>query len=499
MAESETQAAADLALGQLQRAIDRAPIGVVSLDHAGHIVGTNDLARTLLGGGRLLGRKAVPLFADEVGLSKALTAGEAVPLETVIIAADKPCELTVVPFDENITLLYVADLSHHRALEAQYRQSQKMQAIGQLAGGVAHDFNNLLTAMLGYCDLLLDRHKAGDPSFADIVQIKQNANRAINLVRQLLAVSRQQAMRAEGLDLRDVVGDVSELVRRLVGERIQVQAALGDAPVAVVADRGQLEQVIINLAVNARDAMPAGGTLSLGVFVRELATPLEHRLGRIEPGAYGVFEVGDTGTGIPGDVLDKIFEPFFTTKPAGEGTGLGLATVLGIVDQLGGQVVVETAAAKGTRFLIYLPIATMRPQAKPEIAEPSKAAQRSLRILLVEDERAVRKLALRALEDAGHTVVAAADAEEALEILEDGEIEPEFLVSDVVMPGMDGPSLYRRISVERPDMKVLFMSGYAEDDLRKDIGDLTESPLAGFIAKPFTLAALRSAIRRLSD
>ncbi len=483
-------------LGQLQQAIDRAPIGVVSVAGGTHIFGTNDMAARLLGNAPD-GGDVTMLFSRPDQILAGLQSRSGDPFEAEIAEGNTPVELTIVPFDAEITLLYMTDLSHHRSLEAQYRQSQKMQAIGQLAGGVAHDFNNLLTAMLGYCDLLLERHKAGDKSFPDIVQIKQNANRAINLVRQLLAVSRQQAMRPEALDLRQVVTEVSELVRRLVGERIQVEATMGESAVSIVADRGQLEQVLINLAVNARDAMPDGGTLALSVYTKAITSPLAHRLGRLEPGAYGVVEVADSGTGITDAVMDKIFEPFFTTKPAGEGTGLGLATVLGIVDQLGGQVVVETAVNKGTRFVIYLPTVEARQEAPKKVVEAPKSSGRKVEILLVEDERAVRKLAQRALEEAGHTVFAAADAEEAIEMLEEGETNPDLLVSDVVMPGMDGPSLYRQISKERPDLLVLFMSGYAEDDLRKDIGDLTESENATFLAKPFTLAALRTAIGHL--
>lgn len=493
MADSTTEAVLD----QLQQAIDRAPIGVVSVTAKARIFGTNDMAGALLGGGTLDGADVTTLFANPSQIAEGLAARNGEPFEAQIIKGEVPVELTIVAFDDNVALLYMTDLSHHRALEAQYRQSQKMQAIGQLAGGVAHDFNNLLTAMLGYCDLLLERHKAGDKSFPDIVQIKQNANRAINLVRQLLAVSRQQAMRPEALDLRQVVTEVSELVRRLVGERIQVDAALTGDGVAIVADRGQLEQVLINLAVNARDAMPDGGTLSLSVYTKTIAAALDHRLGRLLPATYGVVEVGDSGTGISDEVMDKIFEPFFTTKPAGEGTGLGLATVLGIVDQLGGQVVVETALGQGTRFVIYLPIATQSQAPIKKEVEAAKSSGRAVEILLVEDERAVRKLAQRALEEAGHTVFAAADAEEALEMLEAGECNPALLVSDVVMPGMDGPSLYREVVKTRPDLQVLFMSGYAEDDLRKDIGDLTESENARFLAKPFTLAALRTTIGQL--
>ena len=359
-------------------------------------------------------------------------------------------------------------------------QAQKMQAISQLAGGVAHDFNNLLTAMLGYCDLLLERHKPGDPSFADIVQLKQNANRAINLVRQLLAVSRQQPMKAERLDLREVVLALSELVRRLMGEKIKVETSLPTDPVYVVADKGQLEQVIINLAVNARDAMMEageGGTLSL----------------HLQAGTDAQLTVRDTGGGIPADVKEKIFEPFFTTKAQGKGTGLGLATVLGIVEQSGGRIDLESDHG-GTQFHIHLPFAEKGATEVP-VPEPLPVADAGpVTILLVEDERAVRRLAERALQGAGHSVTAAADAEEALEIIAEGECKPDVLVTDVVMPGMDGPALYGELLKAQGDLKALFMSGYAEEELREQIGAHVESGRARFIAKPFTLNALKSAL-----
>ena len=252
-------------------------------------------------------------------------------------------------------IVYLLDTTDQKKLETQFAQSQKMQAVGQLAGGIAHDFNNLLTAMIGFCDLLLQRHQPGDASFADIMQIRQNANRAANLVRQLLAFSRQQTLQAKVLDVTDALTELSHLLRRLIGASIELQIVHSRDVFLVKVDQGQLEQVIINLAVNARDAMPEGGRLIIRTR-NETRTAMEQRGTEIiPPGDYAAIEVADTGTGIPPDILQRIFEPFFSTKEVGSGTGLGLSTVYGIVRQTGGFVFVDSTVGKGTTFTILLP------------------------------------------------------------------------------------------------------------------------------------------------
>ena len=399
-------------------------------------------------------------------------------------------------------VLHFIDASERRALEQQFVQSQKMQAVGQLAGGVAHDFNNLLTAISGFCDLLLQRHLPGDRSFADIMQIKQNSNRAANLVRQLLAFSRQQTLKPRVLDLTEVVAEIANLIRRLIGENIALEIHHGRDLGLVRADQGQLEQVIINLAVNARDAMPGGGTLSLATAALSLLTPRRTGSETVPRGDYVVLSVRDTGTGILPEYLGRIFDPFFTTKPAGAGTGLGLSTVYGILRQTGGYITATSAPGEGAEFTIYLPRHEGGAQEEASVAAAAEEA-RSVdltgtgTILLAEDEDAVRTFGARALRNKGYTVLVARDGEEALELLRSPEGEAvELLISDVVMPGIDGPSLVRAILPQRPALKVIFISGYAEDRLRaSDAGDVAAE--ATFLPKPFSLKQLTVAVKKL--
>ena len=358
------------------------------------------------------------------------------------------------------------DATELKTLEAQFVQSQKMQAIGQLAGGVAHDFNNLLTAISGHCDLLLLRHDAGDPDYADLIQISQNANRAASLVGQLLAFSRKQNLKPQALDLRDTMSDLVHLLNRLIGERIQLEVTHEPGPKAIRADRRQLEQVIVNLVVNARDAMPDGGMISIRTRSEFLGEEIVRDRAHLVAGKYVVIEVRDTGVGISPDGLSKIFEPFYTTKKTGEGTGLGLSTAYGIVKQTGGFIFVDSAPGEGTVFSLYFPANVQKdivPQVKVEKPKVPKVSDIEGVVLLVEDEAPVRAFAGRALRLSGHTVLEAENAEMALEILEDRELHIDVFVTDVVMPGMDGPSWVRQAQRMRPDTKVVFMSGYAEE------------------------------------
>lgn len=393
-------------------------------------------------------------------------------------------------------LLSLADNSEETRLKRQVAQATKMQAVGQLAGGVAHDFNNVLTAIIGYCDLMLLRHTPGDSDYDDIQQILANSNRAASLTRQLLAFSRQQTLRPEVLQLPDVVSEASQMLRRLIGEGIEFSVRHDRDLGPVRADPRQLEQVIMNLAVNARDAIVASGKGKgrLSMATRRVTARDVRAMGSeiLPAGDYTALVVQDTGGGIPEDVLPKIFEPFFTTKEPGRagslgGTGLGLSTVYGIVKQSGGFIFADNIAGpdgrpSGARFTIYLPVhqgAIAAPQPEEAAPAPSNWSGGG-RILLVEDEDMVRAVAERALSRAGYEVTACADGEEGLAAIANGGTF-DLVVSDVVMPGMDGPAMARAIRNVAPDLPFLFMSGYAEEQLRKDI-DIDNMH---FIAKPF--------------
>jgi two-component system cell cycle sensor histidine kinase/response regulator CckA len=401
--------------------------------------------------------------------------------------------------DTGRRLVHVIDTSVQRNLEVQFAQSQKMQAVGQLAGGIAHDFNNLLTAMIGFCDLLLLRHQVGDPSYSDINQIKQNANRAAGLVRQLLAFSRQQTLRPEVTDITDVLAELSNLLRRLIGETIQLKINHARDLWLVRVDRGQFEQVIINLAVNARDAMSGNGLLTFETLNLAIEPGQRDYHELIPAGDYILIKVTDTGTGIPDDVIEKIFDPFFTTKKVGEGTGLGLSTVYGIIKQTGGFIFAENNADVGTTFSIFLPRYVEEAKGTDAAELTQQPAHRDLTgkgtILLVEDEDPVRLFAARALENKGYTVLQADCGETALEVAHDHEGTIDLLITDVVMPMMDGPTLVKEILGEMPDLNVIFISGYAEDAFRKDL-DFDVSKI-DFLPKPFSLKEIASKVKEV--
>ncbi|MBM3596177.1 MAG: response regulator, partial [Alphaproteobacteria bacterium] len=427
----------------------------------------------------------------------------------LVAQPDEPVSLSLAGvrgLGEAAVLLGLTDSSEETRLKRQVAQATKMQAVGQLAGGVAHDFNNVLTAILGTCDLMLMRHTPGDSDYDDIQQIRQNSNRAASLTRQLLAFSRQQTLRPEVLQLPDIVSDVSQMLRRLIGEKIELVVTHDRDLGPVRADPSQLEQVIVNLALNARDAMlshksalgvPATNRLTLATRRVSFADVRAMRNEIIPAGDYTALIVEDTGGGIPPENLGKIFEPFFTTKEQGKGgamggTGLGLSTVYGIVKQSGGFIFADSEPGKGARFTVYLPVhretsgPTRRRTAEPE--QESEWAGGG-RILLVEDEDSVRLVAARALSRQGYKVVTARDGEDGLEALraalEAGE-KFDLVVSDVVVPGLDGPAMAREMRELVADLPVLFMSGYAESQLRKEI-DITGMH---FIAKPFSVAQI---------
>jgi two-component system, cell cycle sensor histidine kinase and response regulator CckA len=492
----------------VQALLDLLPIGLALVDRDGRFL-TMNTAFTAAAGinpssppiypGDLVHKEDKGLVADTV---RRHVRGPAVSRDLPIRLNAQPGEpvaLTVAGLrglGDAAVLLLLKDNREEAKLKQQVAQATKMQAVGQLAGGVAHDFNNILTAIIGHCDLMLMRHSPGDSDYDDIQHIKSNSNRAAGLTRQLLAFSRQQTLRPQVLQLPDVVSEVSHLLKRLLGETVTLNVKHGRSLFPVRADPGQLEQVIVNLAVNARDAMQAkgGGTLTIQTYsVR--ADQVAGLGSDILPVAdYAALSIADTGTGIPTNVLGKVFEPFFTTKEIGKGTGLGLSTVYGIVKQSGGFIFADSEVGEGTRFTIYLPAHQVESNEKAARI-PAKPKENELwgsgTILLVEDEPMVRTVAERALTRHGYSVLTAANGEDALEILHGGEADVDLLISDVVMPMMDGPTMVKEARKTHPEVPILFMSGYAEEQLRKSI-DIAN---VAFLPKPFSMQELAAAVR----
>ncbi len=490
------------------------PFGIALIDREGRFLQMNDAfvraadvdpAAPPLYPGDLVVREDKAAVADAV---RRFAGGATHSADMAVRLRDRPDEPVALSIagarglGEAAVLLSLKDNSEESRLKREVAQATKMQAVGQLAGGVAHDFNNILTAIIGHCDLMLMRHSPGDSDYDDIQQIQANSNRAASLTRQLLAFSRQQTLRPQILQLPDVISEVSNLLKRLLGETVTLTVTHGRNLGPVRADPGQLEQVVMNLAVNARDAMlgkngRGGGTLTIQTLT-VTAADVRAMDSEILPVAdYTALKVSDTGTGIPPEILSKIFEPFFTTKEVGKGTGLGLSTVYGIVKQSGGYIFAESkntpGPGQGTVFTIYLPVHTATAPAKA-VAAPPKARPGELwgsgTILLVEDEDMVRAVAERALTRQGYTVLTAEHGEAALELLENHP-RPDLLISDVMMPMMDGPTMVRHARQRYPDLPILFMSGYAEEQLRKSI-DLDN---VAFLAKPFSVQQLAAAAR----
>ncbi|MDR2723774.1 MAG: response regulator [Holosporaceae bacterium] len=401
--------------------------------------------------------------------------------------------------DNDGLVMYFIDITERKELQQQFVQSQKMQAVGQLAGGVAHDFNNLLTAMIGYCDLLLEKYLPSDQSFSDVMQIKQNANRASNLVRQLLAFSRQQTLQPKIAGVMDMLNELSALLKRLLGANIELKVTHGKNIGFIKVDQIQFEQVIINLAVNARDAMKEGGTLTIRTsFYSTLEAKFLHG-GTMPPGDYVLIEVLDNGCGIEKKNLNRIFDPFFSSKEKGHGTGLGLSTVYGIVNQTGGFISVESEIGSGTKFSLYFPVIVPPEQLLDEAEGKSKENKvQDLTgegtILLVEDEDAVRLFSTRALREKGYRVIESSSGEEALEIINKRTDNIDLIITDVVMPKMDGPTLVKHIRDHNLNIKVVFISGYTEDNFK---GSLENDDLVHFLHKPFNLKELASKVKEV--
>jgi two-component system cell cycle sensor histidine kinase/response regulator CckA len=521
---------------RFMRFFHHTPMAIATVDREGRIVRTNPLFARLFhkvlnidGGPRAI--RAVVAERDRPALDAAIAQaaggrGDIAPVDAALAGdGDRFGSFYVTAIeeqerDQEAAIVYTLETTAQRELENKVIQQQKMEQVAQLAGGIAHDFNNVLSAIIMATDFLLNAHKPTDPSFGDIMQIKQNANRAASLVRHLLAFSRKQTLRPQVLDLREVLSDLNILLRRLIGEKVTLDVVHGRDLWPVKADLSQFEQVIVNLAVNARDAMPDGGKLHVrtgNVTARDCE---RYQNTKGMPAAdYVLVEVADTGTGIPEAIVGKIFDPFFSTKEVGKGTGLGLSTVYGIIKQTGGFVYVESALHKGTTFRIFLPrhIASAKELAEqaaeieaPAIAEALAAASEVKRavtaaggtsidltgegtILLVEDEEGLRALNARGLTSRGYTVLEAGNGVEAIELLEKSGKPVDLVVSDVVMPEMDGPTLARELRSRNPDLKIIFVSGYAEDAFQKN---LPEHGQYAFLPKPFTLKQLVAAVKQ---
>ncbi len=494
------------------RFFNHTPFAIASVDGSGRIGRTNAAFARLFGsvqrdGGSRL--RLADLVADggraaiETALAAAAAGRGDIPFVDAALAGngDRSARFYVSAVDEGadeheIATIYALDTTEQRALEQQFQQSQKMESIGQLAGGVAHDFNNVLTAIIGFSDLLLANHRPSDPSFQDIMNIKQNANRAAGLVRQLLAFSRRQTLRPQIIAIGDVLSDLSILLERLLGEKVKLSVVHGRDVWPIKADLNQFEQVVINLAVNARDAMPSGGQLTIRTRNVVAGDCAGFGYKALPAADYVLIEVEDTGTGIPPDIQSKIFEPFFSTKEVGKGTGLGLSTVYGIVRQTGAHIFFDSAVDRGTVFRIFVPRHVMLEQPKAEVAPEKPQAKADLtgsaNILLVEDEEAVRAFAARALASRGYTVHEASSGAEALEVMARTGGSIDLVVSDVVMPELDGPSLLRELRKTRPNLKIIFVSGYAEDAFARNLPD---GERFSFLPKPFSLKQLATAVK----
>ena len=495
------------ALGYVETLLGLLPVGLAMTDRDGRFLFANDAFIRAAGitegtlppyPGDLVVREDKGALADAV---RRHASGQAMSGDVALRLRHQPDEPVTLSLaglrgmGDAAVLLSIKDNTEESRLKRQVAQASKMQAIGQLAGGVAHDFNNVLTAIIGHCDLMLMRHSPGDSDYDDIQQIRSNSNRAASLTRHLLAFSRQQTLRPQVLQLPDIVSDTSELLKRLIGEKIVLEVQHDRNLGPVRADPGQLEQVIVNLAVNGRDAMlakrPPGGTLTIrtrkvtAAEVRAMASDI------LPTDDYSAILVEDSGVGIPPDVQARIFEPFFTTKDVGKGTGLGLSTVYGIVKQSGGYIFCDSETGQGTTFSIYFPVyrggAVEQRSRKP--ARVSNGQWGNARLLLVEDEDMVRAVAERALTRQGFTVVTATDGEDGLERLADSG-PFDLVVSDVVMPNLDGPGMAMEMRKRIPGLPILFMSGYAEETLRQSIS----IDQVHFLPKPFSVAQIVDAV-----
>ncbi len=437
----------------------------------------------------------------QAAIQRVLQAGENVEIELTLIAPDGHPHFYSARFSPEFdtdgrvasVVSVAADITEQRKAEAQLRLAQKMEGIGRLSGGIAHDFNNALGVILGESELMAERLEPGHPLREELEEIRRAGEHAASLTRQLLAFSRQQVLQPRVVNLNTVVAEIEKMLRRLIGEDIEMVTSLSPDLGYTTADPGQIEQVITNLAVNARDAMPAGGRFCLETHnvVLDEAESAQH--GSVDPGPYVLLTVSDTGSGIPREMLSNIFEPFFTTKEVGKGTGLGLATVYGIVHQTGGHISVSSDVGQGTTFRIFLP-RVEAPADSLDAEHGRELARGAETVLLVEDYEPLRKLTLKLLRSSGYTVVEAANAAGAIQTVAQMSGPIHLLISDVVMPGMSGPQLAQLLVAQKPQMRVLLMSGYTDEAVARH-GVL--SPGAAFLQKPFTREALTRKVREV--
>jgi two-component system cell cycle sensor histidine kinase/response regulator CckA len=500
---------------QFARFFNATPIAIATVDKNGRIKRENASFARLFGDAVKGGNRQILSAVADAGrlpLAEALNRAaqgqsDVRPIDAQIEGSEVSAKFFFSPMegesdedepDGEAAILYALDTTEQRALEGQVIQAQKMETVGKLAGGIAHDFNNVLTAVIGHADLLLLSHRQTDPAFHDIMQIKHNANRAAGLVKHLLAFSRRQTLRPQVLALGDVLTDLRLMLRRLLGEKVTLEVQHGRDLWLVKADNSQLEQVVVNLVINARDAMPEGGQVTLRTRNVAAADVAQFNKPLLPATEWVLIEVEDTGTGIPHDIRDKIFEPFFSTKEVGKGTGLGLSTVYGIIKQTEGFIFVDSDMGRGTTFRIFLPRHIPSAEEMPAIVKavepppPPKDMTGQGTILLVEDEDAVRSFATRALESRGYTVLSASSGVEALTLIDAKAGGIDLVVSDVVMPEMDGPTLLKELRRRKPDIKIIFVSGYAEEAFKKNLEADEEFV---FLPKPFALKDLVQAVK----
>jgi PAS domain S-box-containing protein len=495
----------------LRAVVEASPLGIYVFDVAGNVRLWNPAAERIFGwtAAEVIGR-ALPTIPEEgqerfrelqgrvlrgedlAGLEVRRRRKDGSPIDVSLSTAGlRDREGTIVA-----VMTVIADVTERRQWEQQLRQSQKMEAIGRLAGGVAHDFNNLLTVITGRSNLALERLAPDHRARGDVDLIARTADRASRLTRQLLAFSRKQILELQVLDLNAVLAGMESLVRPLIGESIEIEMVLDPGLGRAEVDPGQLEQIVLNLAVNARDAMPLGGRLTIETANAELDAGYARQHAEVRPGHYVMLAVSDTGTGMDGETRARVFEPFFTTKGVGEGTGLGLATIYGIVKQSGGHIAVYSEVGHGTSFKIYLP-RVETPAGELAVAPaPSVRQARSETVLLVEDAKDLRALAREILEEEGYTVLAAGDPSEALEVTSRHPGPIHLLLTDVVMPGMGGRELASRLTRVRPNMRVLYMSGYTDDSVVRH-GVLERE--VSFLQKPFTVRGLSQKVREVLE
>ncbi len=513
---------ADPAAASLEESFEallaRAPAAMAFTNAKGVVQSANDAFRRLFGetdgeetaGAEFGGKPLASLVAEtssqtvrekiaELAAGGLATAQPAEVQATLKGSLNRRIRLTFFPAANDSNLIVTAvETGAAPVIDEQAVQGQKLQAVGELAGGIAHDFNNLLTAIIGFSDLLLRRFRASDPAFKDLMNIKNNATRAAELVKQILAYSRRQTLRPALLKITDVIEEFQATMGRTLGEKVKARVQHGRDLWFVKADEGQLFQVIMNLAVNARDAMPEGGEISVTTANVSERKSLALKDRGLERGEYVLCEVRDSGTGIKPEHLEKIFDPFFSTKEIGKGTGLGLSTVFGIVKQTGGTIIVDSELGKGTSFRIYLPRHVETEQDLKALESKAEAPDKVVdltgkgTVLLVEDEEAVRSFASRALGTRGYKVLEASSGVEALEIMDRENGQVDLVVSDVVMPEMDGPTLLRHLRQRNPNIRIVFMSGYAEEAFRKN---LSADENFVFLPKPFTLKKLAETVK----